>query len=82
MEEYFAGRRTVKSISEEARVNHGTVYRWIRNYKPGPEDALPESGNDPASEAENLRLKKRIADLEEQLEIAKDWVAYTSKFRK
>ena len=82
IQEYFDGHRTIQSISEEAHVSQGTVYRWIREYESDSENAFPGSGRVSASDAENIRLKKRIATLEEEVEILKKWMAYTSKTRK
>lgn len=80
VKEYLDGHRTIAGISEEAHVNQGTVYRWIHEYESDPEDAFPGSGNCHPSEAENIQLKKRIAALEEELEIVKKWLYSNSSW--
>ena len=71
-------RRSGKSIAEVARelgVNDMSLGLWIK--KSG--EVSPVSEQDQADRAEAARLRKRIKELEEEVEILKRFTAYWVK---
>jgi transposase len=71
-------RRSGKSIAEVARelgVNDMSLGLWIKQ----TDEALPMSAQDNADRAEAAGLRKRIKELEEEVEILKRFTAYWVK---
>ncbi len=75
-------KRPVAAVAKELGIHENTLYKWINKASDGKEDAFPGSGN-LSPEAEELRkLKRKIADLEEENEILKKATAYFAKHQK
>lgn len=71
-------RRSGKSIAEVARelgVNDMSLGLWIKK----SDEVSPVSEQDQADRAEAARLRKRIKELEEEVEILKRFTAYWVK---
>jgi transposase len=71
-------RRSGKSIAEVARelgVNDMSLGLWIKK----SDDSSPMSEEEGADRAEAARLRKRIKELEEEVEILKRFTAYWVK---
>jgi transposase len=71
-------RRSGKSIAEVARelgVNDMSLGLWIKQSDKGS----PMSEQDEADRAEAARLRKRVKELEEEVEILKKFTAYWVK---
>lgn len=71
-------RRSGKSIAQVARelgVNDMSLGLWIKK----SEESLPESEADRADRAEADRLRKRVKELEEEIEILKRFTRYWVK---
>lgn len=68
--------RSVADVANEIGVHENTVYKWLREFADGQENAPPVNGN----EQDDLRkAKRRIADLEEEVEILKKAMAFFVK---
>jgi len=69
---YLDGQRTAPSLAEELGLHVNTIYKWAEQYKTDRENAFPGSGNMKPDEAEMLKAKRRIRELEEENEILKE----------
>jgi transposase len=76
---YLEGQRTAQSLSDEIGVHANTIYKWSEQYKTDPEHSFPGSGNMKPDEAEAAKLKRRVKELEEEVEILKKAAAYFAK---
>jgi len=56
-----------------------TIYKWAEQYKADPMNAFPGSGNMKPDEAELTKAKRRIRELEEEVDILKKAAAYFAK---
>jgi transposase len=71
-------RRSGKSIAEVARelgVNDMSLGLWIKK----SDESLPMSEEEKADRAEAARLRRRVKELEEEVEILKRFTAYWVK---
>lgn len=75
-------KRPVTAVVKELGIHENTLYKWINQASESKEDAFPGSGNLSPEEAEMRRLKRKIADLEEENEILKKATAYFAKHQK
>ena len=73
------GRRSASSMAREIGVHDNTIYKWVKQYKEDPEQAFPGSGNMKPEEEEIYRAKRRIRELEEEVDILKKFAAYLAK---
>lgn len=71
--------RTVPSVAREIGVHDNTVYKWIKEQQADPENAFPGCGNLKPEEDEIRRIKRRMADLEEENAILKKAMAIFTK---
>ncbi len=71
--------RTVPSVAREIGVHDNTVYKWIKELKGDPENAFPGCGNLKPEEDDLRRIKKRMAELEEENAILKKAMAIFTK---
>jgi len=76
---YLDGNRSAQSIADELGVHINTIYKWANEYQRDPENAFPGSGNMKPEEEELLRVKRRVRELEEEVEILKKAAAYFAK---
>ena len=76
---YLNGQRTAPSLAAELGVHVNTVYKWAEQFKTDPANAFPGSGNMKPDEAELARAKRRIRELEEEVDILKKAAAYFAK---
>ncbi len=75
-------KRPVAAVARELGIHHTTLHTWINQYKKHKEDAFPGSGNLRSEDAEIRRLKKQIADLQEENAILKKATAIFAKHQK
>ncbi len=75
-------KRPVTAVAKELDVHENTLYKWVNQASDCKEDAFPGSGNLSSEEAEVRKLKRKIADLEEENEILKKGTAYFAKHQK
>lgn len=73
------GKRSASSMAREIGVHENTIYKWVKQYKADPEQAFPGSGNMKPEEEEIYRAKRRIRELEGEVEILKKFAAYMAK---
>jgi transposase len=76
---YLEGRRTAPSLANELGIHVNTVYKWAEQYRDDPENAFPGSGHMKPDEEELARSKRRVLELEEEVEILKKAAAYFAK---
>lgn len=70
--------RTALSVANEYGVHENTVLKWRRQYQVNPELAFTgRDGGTPPDEAE--RMKRRIRELENEVEFLKKVSAYFAK---
>lgn len=72
------GGRTVLSVANEYGVHENTVLKWKRQYRTNPDLAFSDrDAGTPPDETE--RLKRRIRELENEIEFLKKVSAYFAK---
>jgi len=76
---YLEGRRSAPSLARELGIHVNTIYKWGEEYRKDPENAFPGSGHMKPDEEELLRAKRRVRELEEEVEILKKAAAYFAK---
>lgn len=67
--------RSIPSVAREIGIHENTVYKWLKDFKADPEQSFPGSGNMKPEEDEMRRLKRRNAELEEEVAILKKAMA-------
>ena len=68
---YIDVRRDATSLANELGLHENTVYKWGEQYRADPENAFPGSGNMKHDEEELIKAKRRVRELEEEVEILK-----------
>ena len=76
---YLDGRRSAPSLASELGVHVNTIYKWGEQYRIDPEHAFPGSGHMKPDEEELAKARRRIRELEEEVEILKKAAAYFAK---
>jgi len=73
------GGRTVLSVANEYGIHENTIFKWQRQYAINPEEAFTETASkrEPPDEAE--RLRRRVRELEHEVEFLKKVSAYFAK---
>lgn len=78
----LSGERTIKEMADEIGVHYTTVRDWVHDYKRDEGNAFPGSGNLKPEDEEMRKLRRRLADLEEENAILKKAAAYFAKNQK
>jgi len=73
------GSRTVRGVARDLGIHEGVLHRWKKEYLEDREGAFPGKGHMKPHEEEIFRLKRKIADLEEDRAILKKALAIFSK---
>jgi transposase len=76
------GGRSVRGVAQDLGVHENMLRRWKQEYLQDREHAFPGKGHLRPYEEEILRLKRRIADLEQEREILKKALAIFSRHPK
>jgi transposase len=76
---YLEKRRSVKELAAEVGVHSNTIYKWAEQYQSDPENAFPGIGHMKPDEEDLARAKRRVRELEEEVEILKKAAAYFAK---
>jgi transposase len=76
------GGRTVSNVAEGLGISDTALYRWISEYKKDQGQAFPGSGNLKPEDEEIRRMKRLIADLQEENAILKKAAAIFMNPRK
>ena len=71
--------RTLKSVAEDLGLHPNVLSRWRREFLRESEDAFPGKGHLTPQEEEIRRLKRKLADAEEERDILKKAVAFFAK---
>lgn len=74
--------RTVSGVAAGLGVSTKALYRWVSEYKQNQGQAFPGSGNLRPDDEESRRMKRLIADLEEENAILKKAAAIFINHRK
>jgi transposase len=74
--------RSVATVAKELGIHESTLHKWVSQYKEHKENAFPGSGNLLPKDAETRRLKKMIADLQEENAILKKATAIFARHQK
>lgn len=73
------GGRTALSVANEYGVHENTLRKWKRAYGVNPEEAFMEAENKAGSSTEEERLRRRVRELENEVEFLKKVSAYFAK---
>jgi Transposase and inactivated derivatives len=76
------GGRSVRSVARDLGIHENMLHRWKAEYLEDREHAFPGKGHMKPHEEELMRLRKKLADVEEEREILKKALAIFSKHRK
>ena len=76
------GGRSVRSVARDLGIHENMLHRWKSEYLEDREHAFPGKGHMKPHEEELMRLRKKLADVEEEREILKKALAIFSKHRK
>ncbi len=74
--------RPVPAIAKELGIHENTLYKWMGQLKKYNEDAFPGSGHLRPEDEEIRKLKKMVADLQEENAILKKATAIFAKHQK
>ena len=73
------GGRSVRDVARDLGIHENMLHRWKQEYLGDEKDAFPGSGNLKQSDEDILKLKRRVAELEQEREILKKALAIFSK---
>jgi transposase len=76
------GGRSVRSVARDLGIHENMLHRWKSEYLEDRKYAFPGKGHMKPHEEELMRLRKKLADVEEEREILKKALAIFSKHRK
>jgi len=74
--------RKLSEIERNLDISRGTLARWIREQKAGPEEAFPGKGRLKAKDDEIRRLKNELKRTQEERDIIKKALAYFAEHQK
>jgi len=74
--------RPVATVAKELDIHETTLHKWVRQYRKHKENAFPGSGHMLPEDAEIRRLKRMIADLQEENAILKKATAIFARHQK
>ena len=69
----------IVEVVKKLEINQGQIHKWKQKYKADGPEAFPGKGHESEAEEEIKRLKKELADAEEERDILKKAVAIFSK---
>lgn len=73
------GGRSALSVSNEYGIHENTLRKWRRQYEINPEGAFTGAPAEDSTENENDRLKRRVRELENEVDFLKKVSAYFAK---
>ncbi len=71
------GGRVAASVANEYGIHENTLWKWRRQYEMNPEGAFAEKRTEGPDETE--RLRRRVRELENEVEFLKKVSAYFSR---
>lgn len=72
------GGRSILSVANEFGIHENTLWKWKRQYEINPEEAFTKVVSED-SNAEAERMKRRIRELENEVDFLKKVSAYFAK---
>ena len=63
-------------VARDLGISNELIYRWKKQFQDDPAFAFPGHGKSAGEEAEMRRLRKRIAELEEERDILKKTLGF------
>lgn len=76
------GGRTARGVARDLGIHENMLHRWKKEYLEDQEHSFPGKGHMKPHEEEIFKLKRKIADLEEDRAILKKALAIFSKHPK
>jgi len=73
------GGRSAVSVANEYGIHENTLWKWRRQYSINPEGAFTGAPAGDSTEIENERLKRRVRELENEVDFLKKVSAYFAK---
>ena len=73
------GQRPLKAVARDLHIDPATLRYWRKQYLEDSADAFPGKGRLKPQDEELYRLKKKLADLQEENDILKKALAIFSK---
>lgn len=74
--------RSTASVARDLGMDSNTLYQWKREYRDEADQAFPGKGNLKVEDEELRALKRRNAELEEEVAILKKAMGYFSGIKK
>ena len=71
--------RTVLSVANEYGVHENTVWKWKTRYNTNPARGFAQAEDEEDLEKEKLRMRRRIQELENEVDFLKKVSAYFAK---
>jgi transposase len=69
----------VVEVAKRLEINQTQIHKWKQEFEEAGKEAFPGKGHQSSAEEEICRLKKRLADAEEERDILKKAVSIFSK---
>ncbi|HNR14015.1 MAG TPA: transposase [Thermodesulfobacteriota bacterium] len=66
-------------VARDLGINENVLYRWKKQFQDDPQQSFPGKGHLKATDEELYRLRKRLADVEQERDILKKALAIFSK---
>lgn len=76
------GNKTTAQVAKELGITYKTLYRWVTEYKDSNGTSFVGSGNLKPETEEVVKLRRRNAELEEELAILKKALGIFSRDQK
>ena len=76
------GDKSAAQVARDLGVHYNVLLTWIKQFTNDPENAFPGKGKLKPVEEENRRLRRQLADVEEERDILKKALAIFSTRRK
>ena len=73
------GKESVSMVAAELGHSRQTVYRWIREFQSDPNEAFRGNGNLTSQDEEIRKLRRKVAELEEDRAILKKAAAFFAR---
>ena len=73
----YSSERTINDVADSLGIHSSLLYRWRRQFTPTGEQTQLS-----AQEAENRKLRMRIAELENEVDLLKKASAYFAKHQR
>ena len=72
----------VRKVAGDIGVHENTIYKWIQKYQENPEEPFVGSGHQRSEEADLRKVRKQVADLQQEVAILIKAIAIFSRPQK